>query len=185
MGTQHFLESGRNWEHVLAAMLLLARLGDVVSTRLATPTLQMEANAILRRFGWRFAWLTTALCLIAYVNTVLAMIGIVVSLFVTASNLSRAWIMRALGEVEYLRMLQRAAAASTRGVAIAFILASAGTTSLAGLLLLVMSDGPDTWPYWFAAGILTYAFAVAVHGCAFVGRLYRQAATSSPSGAAG
>ena len=31
--------------------LLLSRLGDVLSTYLATPTLKLEGNALARRFG--------------------------------------------------------------------------------------------------------------------------------------
>ena len=168
-----FLSSGRNWEHVLAILLLLARMGDVGSTYLVSPTLALEANPIARKLGWRFAWLTLLICFVPYFNTVAGLVAIVVSLFVTASNLSRGWVVRALGEAEYLRVLQRAAGASPLRVGIAFVIASAGTFASAGLMLLVISDGPETWPYWFAVGVMIYALAMAVHGCGFLRRLYR------------
>jgi hypothetical protein len=41
--------------HITAVLVLLSRLGDIVSTRLVTPTLQLEANSIARHLGWRYA----------------------------------------------------------------------------------------------------------------------------------
>jgi hypothetical protein len=176
-----FLASGQNWEHILAAVLLLARLGDIGSTYLVTPTLRLEANSVARKFGWPFALLTTLVCLLPYYNTALAMVAIVVSFLATAGNLSRGWVVRALGEAEYLRILQRAAAASAPATAIGFIVASAGTFALVGLGLLLVSGGPEAWPFWFAVGLITYAFTVATHGCSFVRRLYRNDVRRSES----
>jgi hypothetical protein len=170
----NFFTTGRNWEHVLAFVLLLARVGDVWSTYLVTPTLRMEGNPIVRKLGWPFALLTVLVCLVSYYNTALAMILIVTSLFATASNLSRGWIVRALGETEYVRVLQRAAASSRLRGAIGFVLGSSGTYALAGLVLLAISGGPTKWPFWFAMGVISYASAMAIFGCAFMRRLYRQ-----------
>jgi len=150
-----FFTTGRNWEHTLVVVLFLARLGDVGSTYLITPTLRLEANPLARKFGWPFAWLTVLVCLVPYYKTPLAVVAIVVSLFAAASNLSRAWIARALGEAEYLNVLQRAAAASRPREAIAFILGSAGTFALAGLGLMAISGGSGEWPFWFAVGAIT------------------------------
>jgi hypothetical protein len=177
-----FLATGRNWEHILAVVLLVARLGDILSTYLATPTLRLEANPVARRFGWPFALLTTLVCVLPYFSTPLAMVAIVASLLATAGNLSRGWIVRALGEAEYLRFLQRAAAASTPGAAIGFILASSGTFALVGLGLLLISGGPESWPFWFAVGLIVYACTIAMHGCSFVRRLYRGGGGSDTSG---
>jgi hypothetical protein len=47
--------------HTIAFLLLLARLGDIGSTYLATPNLKLEANVLARRFKWPFAWLTVLL----------------------------------------------------------------------------------------------------------------------------
>jgi hypothetical protein len=99
---------------------------------------------------------------------------IVASLLATASNLSKGWIVRALGEAEYIRVVQRAVAASRLRGAIGFILGSSGTYALAGLVLLAISGGPTEWPYWFAVGMILHASAMAIFGCAFARRLYRQ-----------
>jgi hypothetical protein len=40
--------------HVIAFLLLIARLGDVGSTYLLSPTLKLEANPIMRRLRWPF-----------------------------------------------------------------------------------------------------------------------------------
>jgi hypothetical protein len=171
-----FLSTGSNWEHVLAFVLLLARLGDLGSTYLVSPTLRLEANPIAKRLGWPFALFTVLLCVLPYFNTALGMVAIVVSLLATSSNLSRGWIVRALGEDEYLRVLQRAAAASTLRAGIAFAVGSSGTFAFAGLVLLVISGGPETWPFWFALGVVAYAFAMGFYSCGFLRRLYRQVA---------
>jgi hypothetical protein len=38
--------------HAVAFLLLLARIGDVGSTYLISPTLKLEANPIIRRLRW-------------------------------------------------------------------------------------------------------------------------------------
>src|SRR5258706_13773225 len=88
----------------LAATLFAARLADVLSTRMASPRLQLEANPIVRRLGWPFAWSTLGVCLVAYVpgyGSAIAVPAIVVSPFVPGGNLSRGWARRALGGKAY------------------------------------------------------------------------------------
>jgi hypothetical protein len=167
---------GGNGEHLLAGLVLLARIGDVGSTYLATPNLVLEANPIVRRFRWPFAFLSLLLCVTPYFDIRAGMMFLVVSLLVTSSNLSKAWIMRALGEVGYLQMVERAAGRSTRRSALGFLLASSGTFALTGLVLLAYGDGPSSWAYWFAWGMIVYAIAIAFHSSLFICRLFRTAA---------
>src|SRR5262249_55557934 len=101
--------------HWVAGAVLVARLGDVVSTRLATPTLALEANPVARRLGWPLAWGSLLLCLVPYYDWRLGIMVAVSSFFVSGSNLSRVGIMRALGEREYLEVLHRAARRTTLG----------------------------------------------------------------------
>jgi hypothetical protein len=175
-----FLWVGHNLEHVLAVLLLLARAGDIGSTYLVTPKLKLEANPIARKGRWPFAIATLAVCLIPYYSTALGMMAIAASLLVTASNLSKGWLMRALGEDAYLQLLERAARSTKMRSALGFLFASAGAFALAGVVLLVFSEGPDTWAYWFAVGMLIYAGAVAFHGTTFIVRLYRRVAKAGP-----
>ncbi|HYE74981.1 MAG TPA: hypothetical protein VEF04_16690, partial [Blastocatellia bacterium] len=98
-----------HFEHCLFVLLLISRLGDIISTYLATPTLKLEANPLARRLRWPFAVCTVLVSFIAYFNTFIAVVMLVPFLFVSASNLSRVWLIRALGEDAYLDLLLTAA----------------------------------------------------------------------------
>src|SRR5262245_34272963 len=97
-----FLARGHNLQHVLAALILLSRAGDVVITLLVSPTLQLESNPLARRFFRVVAVLSFAFCLVPYYSTALAVMVLVPSLLVSASNLGRGWVARALGEGEWM-----------------------------------------------------------------------------------
>src|SRR5437899_12815598 len=99
--------------HFLAALVLIARVGDVASTFVASPRLLLEANPLMRRMGRPLALATLLLCLVPYYYDSLGMVVLSASLLVTSSNLAKGWLMRALGEVEYHRLLLRAFRAST------------------------------------------------------------------------
>src|SRR5215510_12721276 len=84
--------------HILCALLLIARIGDVATTFLITPNLILEANPIVRTLGWRFALLTLGACLLPYVHVPMAVAGLVTFLMVSASNARRVWFVRSIGE---------------------------------------------------------------------------------------
>jgi hypothetical protein len=163
------------FEHTLAVLILISRIGDVGSTLLVTPNLRLEANPLARRFKWPTLILGFGLAFVPYYSTAFGVMALVPSLLVTASNLGRGWFARGLGEVEMLALLQRAARKSSRMIALGFVLSSAATIGLAGSVLLMLSGGAGTWAYWFALGILTYGLAIAVHGSLFVLRIFRTA----------
>jgi hypothetical protein len=169
-----FLARGHNLEHVLAALILLSRAGDVGSTLLVSPTLRLETNPLARRFFKVVALLSFGFVLVPYYSTALAVMVLVPSLLVSASNLGRGWVARALGETEFMLMLERAAARSSRRVALMFSIASGMFIILAGLVLLVLSGGETSWGYWFAIGMMLYGFAMAFYGSLFAARLFRR-----------
>ena len=169
-----FFLTGRNWEHALAVLLFLARAGDIGSTYFMTPTLRLVANPIVRKLGWPFVLLSLGLCAMPYYNTAYAMILIAWSLFATASNLSRAWIVRGLGEADYLRVLRQASAARPLRESITLVLASSGAFGFAGLVLAALSGGAGMWASVFAAGMILYACGTAIFGCVFVYRVRRE-----------
>lgn len=178
-----YLLSGHNLQNTLAALILLARLGDIGSTYLATPTLKMEANPLMRFGGWKLAILTTAACLIPYFSAPLGLTMLVLSLLVTGSNLSKGWLMRALGEDLYQAMLLSAVERSTLPVALGFVLGGAASVGLAGLIMVFVSGGPATWGYWAASGVTLYALAIGVYGSLSSIRLFRRAVTlPAPAG---
>ncbi len=173
-----------HFEHVLCALILLGRIGDVGTTYLATPKLRLEANPIMRKLGWRFAVLTLLLCLVPYYSTALGVMAAVPSLMVSSSNAARLWTMRALGEEKYLEFLHLAARSGNLSHAIAGLLVSQMFLALVGLLLLWLSPDPSVdWGFWIALGILAYAFAMTVHGCLFLRRIFRAAGQNAPAAA--
>ena len=174
-----------HFEHVLCALILLGRVGDIVTTYLATPKLRLEANPIMRKLGWRFAMLTLLLCLIPYYSTALGVMVVVPSLMVSSSNAARLWTMRALGEEKYLEFLYLAARSGKLSHAIAGLLVSQMFLAIVGLLLLALSPDPAAdWGFWIALGILTYVFAMTLHGCLFLRRIFRAARQMTPAATA-
>ena len=169
-----FLGAGHNLQNMLAVLILLARLGDIGSTYLATPTLKMESNPLMRFGGWRLALLTTLACLIPYYSAPLGVTMLVLSLLVTGSNLSKGWLMRALGEEGYQAMVRTAAEHSSLPVALGFVLGSAASVAFAGIILMFVSGGPNTWAYWATSGVTIYALAIAVYGTLSAVKLFRR-----------
>jgi hypothetical protein len=163
-----------HFTHVLAALVLLSRVGDLVSTLLVTPTLELEANPLARRFRRVTFTLGLAIAVVPYYSTSLGVMVLVPSLLVTSSNLSRAWIARALGEQEVLAFVMRAAARSSPVSAAGFLIAAALPMALLGASLLVLSGGPESWGYYFAWGILMYAGVMAVYPTRFALKLIRR-----------
>ena len=169
------LTDERGFPHFLAALVLLSRIGDVLSTYLVSPTLLLESNAFVRRWGWPVALLSLLFCVVPYYSTAVGVVVLTASFLVTGSNLSRCWLVRALGEAEYLAILLRAARHGRRGSAVAFVLASGACIVLVGLLLMWFSGGGAKWGYWFGVGIALYGAALALHGSSFMLRLFREA----------
>jgi hypothetical protein len=88
--------------HVLAGLVLVSRIGDIGSTWLVSPKLLLEANPLVRRSGYRFAFTSLLACLLPYYITALGVIVLILALLVTASNLRGAWVIRTIGEAEYV-----------------------------------------------------------------------------------
>jgi hypothetical protein len=88
-------------------LLLAARGLDFFSTWVATPSLALEANAVMRRLGWRVAAaLNLAVCVVAAAVPFVAVLVSVTSVMVAARNFQGAWVMRAMGEFEYREHLR-------------------------------------------------------------------------------
>lgn len=170
-----FLPQINGFTHFLAALVLLARLGDVVSTRLVTPRLLLEANPVARWLGWPFALATLFLAVIPYFDAGIGVALLAVSLLVSASNFYRGWFVRAIGEEEFEQLVLRAARRGRRAEALGFVIASGTSALIAGVVLMWLS-GASSWGYWFGFGIVIYGFAIGGHGSLYVLRVFRRAA---------
>jgi len=165
-----------HFQHVLCGLIFVSRAGDIVSTFLLTAKLKLEANPIVKKLGWRFAVLTMLACLVPYYSTQAGIIILVPSLLVSASNTAKIWSVRALGETEYLNLLYRLARTTKLAHALAGVLVSALFIAMAGLVLLFLAPNPSVdWGFWYAIGILTYAFVVGFYGSIYVWRLFQTA----------
>ena len=153
-----------NYKHILFVMLLISRLSDIGTTYAATPKLMMEANPLVRKFRWKFAWITTLIvCFSPYVSPGLAIAIIVASFLVSASNASKIWIARALGEEKMHALFLDAAGKSNPRSSLFFItLPAIFFLILAGSLFYAYPD-PHEFAYFFACGIFAYAIAILVH----------------------
>jgi hypothetical protein len=169
------------FEHSLAALVLVARLGDIGSTYLATPRLVLEANPIARRLGWPFALLTLLLAFVPYYNTAAGVLVLVPSLLVASRNFGSIWLVRALGEDRMLAL--QVEAARRRRFSEAFLcgLAESGFLALAAALLMILSGGARRWAFVFALGVLVWAIALLVHRTAHLRRIFRLAREAAPS----
>ena len=164
----------------LAILILVSRLGDILSTYLVTPSLKLEANLLVRKLGWRFAAATTVIALVPFYNTGLGVMVLVPSLLVSAANFQRVWAARALGEQAYADWVRSLARKSKLSAALKGVAASVFFTALAGSTLLLLSPNSDEWGFWFALGILVYAFAVAFHSSLYFWRLFKKVREEPP-----
>lgn len=163
-----------NLQHILFALLLFARLGDIGTTYLVTPNLKLEANVLARKLRWPFAWATLLVAFLAYYSPQLAVVGIVVSLLVSASNATKILAARIMGEEEYYRFMINIFLKSSPASALLFMLLPAFFYTVLGFTFLLFYHNPAyDWGFYFAFGILTYAFAITFHSTIFYLRLRR------------
>jgi len=177
--TAWFLDAD-GFTHTIAALLLLGRLGDIVGTRLITPTLRLETNPVVRHLGWRFGWASVAIASLPYFMLSMGIAAMVVSLMVSGSNLMRGWTLRALGEADSEALMLRVAARSQRRTALAFLISGAAFIVIAGVVLMWLSGSMRVPSFWFGVGIVIYGVGMALHGTAYVVRLFRQASVAAP-----
>lgn len=180
------LHEGVDWSllrHVLCGLILLGRLGDIISTWLITPKLELEANPVVRRLGWRFAVLTLLLCLVPYfVHPLVAVILVPPFLMISGSNIGKIWVVRALGEKKVLEQSIEAARHSTFGKAATCAIFSGGFFMLTGVVLVYFArlETDRTSVSWiaeyFGYGVATFGLAISLHGMFHLRRLFKLAA---------
>ena len=165
-----------NLRPVLCGLLLLSRIGDIGTTYLITPNLILEANPIVRKLGWPFAFLTLGACLLPYVHVPTAVAALMTFLLVSASNAGKIWIVRTVGERAYAALVLDLARRSRLSHALLGIAASAFFVALAGATILLFYPSADDWGFWLGLGVLVYASAVWFYGSLATIRLFRRAA---------
>lgn len=141
-------------------LLVFARGMDFLSTWFATPNLELEANPLAKRLGWKWGSAFNILLCIAVAHWTLAgLIVVTTSLLVAARNFKSAWLMRALGELDYSLLVGDAMNRSSRR---AYFISVLGETLLFGLVggAVVMSSEWPSIPLAVGMGMVAYAGAV-------------------------
>ncbi len=175
-----FLLFGAGFTHLLAAIVLLSRVADIVSTRLASPRLALEANPIARRFGWPFIYATLLVALLPYWNLGLGLAVAAISFLVAASNFSVGWVARGMGEDTHLGTMAAALRRVGLPVALLHVWLGAACLILPAAMLYWLCL-PDSAPgAWFALALGTYGLARGIFGSTGLFRLRRLAAGATP-----
>ena len=164
-----------NLSHVLCVLLLVGRLGDIVSTYIATPNLKLEANPIIRKFKFRFAFMTSLICLVPYWDQGMGVVLIVASYLISFMNISKLWFLKTLGEDRAFKLHIFIAQQSSMWVPV--LISSIAYSFLAGIGVLCIVFYPQTheWAFNFGVGFLTFAVAIQIHTIFYFKRIFRVA----------
>lgn len=170
-----------NFEHVLFALLLLTRVGDIWSTWLATPKLRLEGNLVARRLGWKFAFATLLVSFLPYYSTALAVAALPVFCLACWSNFCRVWMLRALGEERWAQLITEAASRTARPLAVLWFGLAHAFLALPGFLAMGLTE-PTDWAFWIGLGFAAASAILFAHHTVFIvreiGRANRQASAA-------
>jgi hypothetical protein len=158
---------------ILAGLLVFTRGMDFLSTWIATPNLQLEANPIARRLGWKWGGLfNVALCGVFATLPLAAIIISTTSLLVAVRNLQVAGLMRSMGEVRYNLMAAEQLMTVGWRLYLFCLLTQTGLLAALGAALVWFSGGLLV-PLAIGLGIIGYAFAVTLYTLLSVWRIKR------------
>lgn len=158
---------------ITLGLLLFARGMDFLSTWFATPTLELEANPLAKRLGWKWGIVfNLVLCLAAAHWPLAGLIVVTTSLLVAARNFKSAWLMRALGEADYSVLVSDAMNRSSRRSYLASVLGETLLFGLVGGAVVLSSEWPSV-PLAVGMGMVAYAVAVAFYSLLSVWRMWR------------
>ncbi len=163
-----------NFDHFLCGVLFLARSGDIVTTWLATPTMRLEANPVAKKLGWIYAVATIFTCFTAYFYEPLALALLGISLCVCASNASKLWMLRTLGEEEYLALQVSTLRRSGLAKALLYNCLPAVFYVALGLIMRFVDGEPVTWGYHLGTGVFAFGIAILVFYPRKFYRLYKE-----------
>lgn len=159
------MPSAEQLPSVIAFFLLIARLGDVGSTYLVSPTLKLEANPLVRRLRWPFAAVTVLAAAVPYYSLPAGVAFLIASLLVCASNCSRVWLVRTMGETEYHGLIIRVASRVPVGLGILYsVLSPLCMFAIGGIMLMFYPSLNRDWAAWFAYAFFIYGSIMATYG---------------------
>jgi hypothetical protein len=163
---------GSRWYLVFLNLLLLSRGMDLLSTRLATPHLALEANPVARKLGWKWGVAANlAMCALFAAWPLPAVIISTTSLLVAARNFQGVWLMRTLGEEAYQRWMGDRMRETRPALYLGCLFAQTGLVGAIGGALVLFSR--EWVSFGIGVGIIAYALAVLLFTLLSVWRLRR------------
>jgi len=156
-------------------VLLAGRGADLLSTRLATPRLVLEANPIARKLGWRWGTLVNVLLCVLFAGWLLpAIIVTTTSLLVAAHNLRNAWLMRTMGEQAYGLWMGERLRETPLSLFLLCLFGEALFTAAVGVAVVALS-GDNVALLGVGMGIVGYTIALLLYTLISVWRRRRRA----------
>ena len=171
--TDQFLPFGSRAYFVFFALLLFSRGMDLLSTRVATPTLALEGNPLAKRMGWRGGiFFSFGFSAVVALWPLPAIMISVMSLLVAARNFQSAWMMRSMGEDEYSIFIHERLKTTPVALFIWCIVGQTALIGMVGMAVMLFSDQRSI-PFAVGAGICTYAFAALYFSLLSIWRIRR------------
>ena len=142
------------------SLLLFSRGMDFLSTWIATPNLELEANPLARRLGWKWGIpLNGVLCVVFAGWPLPAIIICTTSVLVASRNFQVAWLMRTAGEEAYRTWILQRLEDTPPVLFVSCVLAQTVLVGVLGLILSAFS-ARQLVPFGIGVGIVAYALAV-------------------------
>ncbi|MBM3833266.1 MAG: hypothetical protein FJ403_08335 [Verrucomicrobia bacterium] len=158
-----FAQLGSPAFYGLFALLVLARGLDFFSTWMMSPNLDLEANPISRRMGWKIAIpVNLILCFGFALWPLPAVVISTSSVLVAARNLQSVWLVRTLGQERYRLWFVERVREMDAGLYVFCLLAQGALIGSVGAALMFFSHWRHV-SFAIGMGIITYAVALVVY----------------------
>lgn len=146
--------------HLLVILTVLSRLADLWTTYMVTPTLKLEANSVVRRFGWWYGAFTVLIGFIPYYSPQIGVVVLTMSFMVAASNASKIFMARAIGEEEMAALSRKVIQSMPAWPGVLYLVAPGYFVALLGGCVIYMYPDTGQYGYYIGSGMLVYAAAI-------------------------
>jgi hypothetical protein len=167
----------QNLNHIFCLLLLIGRLGDIVSTYIITPKLKLEANPIIRKFKFPFAFATILICVVPYWNPGFGLALIVASFLISFLNISKMWFLKTLGEDRALKLYIYVAQNSNLRLPIFLSIIACSFMAAIGLICLLFYPHSNDWGFYFGIGFVGFAVAIQIHTIFYFRKIFQASKT--------
>ncbi|MBW2217969.1 MAG: hypothetical protein JRF40_00540 [Deltaproteobacteria bacterium] len=163
-----------NLNHFICALILIARLTDILTAYKASPKNKMGPDPLIRKYWWPFSISTLFVCLAPYIDTRVGVMMLVPFLFLSFSKISGLWAVTSLGEEDYISLMMVAGSKSKISSAIYYMVLSQLMLVFLGVILICVPANNEL-PLFIGYGILMYSCAYCVNEWGYYRKLFKQA----------